>query len=429
MSLDLHFPLKGYYLNKHIFIVFRGARGCHVPFCFSHVRQQRASLQAGCSHGAASGPGRPSTAPAQRRGGEPAGSRTPEAWADRRSRRDSRYHGHRAHRSAEGRADPARVNAPGSRLWEPALPGPVGRHGAGQAAAPCTGPRRGGRLGAARPAAGTERGLPPRPAKCAARALPPTPPNTPSPPLGPAPPAPRAPRSPGRGAFAISGLPAPGQAVAGRVSCSPAGPSRRAGTPRPAAPSAPGGGPAPPTRLRRRETRPGGAAVPCRAAPFPPAAHPPPLKAQRAARESPGDAAARRRPWRAMGEARAEARPRDSPSPPAHRARPAAARSRSPRCPQPARPAALRRRLSLPPCPRPPGVTFALLPAAERPGAGRRLRASVAAAAPAAQTAPAGGWAGFNRKKLLGTAKPCQCSGQTAARPFKSAVGELLARC
>lgn len=98
-----------------------------------------------------------------------------------------------------------------------------------------------------------------------------------SPPLGPAPPAARAPRSPGRGAFAISGLPAPGQAVAGRVSCSPAGPSRRAGTPRPAAPSAPGGGPAPPTRLRRRETRPGGAAVPCRAVPPRPprAAHPP----------------------------------------------------------------------------------------------------------------------------------------------------------
>lgn len=82
VSLDLHFPLKGYYPNKHVFIVFRGARGCHVPFCFSHVRQQRASLQAGCSHGAASGTGRLSTAPAQHRGGEPAGSRTPAAWAD-----------------------------------------------------------------------------------------------------------------------------------------------------------------------------------------------------------------------------------------------------------------------------------------------------------------------------------------------------------
>lgn len=67
--------------------------------------------------------------------------------------------------------------------------------------------------------------------------------------------------SPRRRAFSISGLPAPGQAVVGRVSCSPAGPSRCAGTPCPTAPSARGGGSAPPH----------------------PAAQPPPLKAQRAA--------------------------------------------------------------------------------------------------------------------------------------------------
>lgn len=64
------------------------------------------------------------------------------------------------------------------------------------------------------------------------------------------------------------------------------------------------------------------------------------------------------------------ARPPTGPAQPQPRA--AAARSRSTRCPRPARPAALRRRLSLPPCPRPPGVTSGLQPAAERPGAGRR---------------------------------------------------------
>lgn len=64
-------------------------------------------------------------------------------------------------------------------------------------------------------------------------------------------PAGRAQHSPARGAFAISRLSARSQAVGGRVRCSAAGPSRRASTPRSTAPSAPGGGPAPPTRLRR----------------------------------------------------------------------------------------------------------------------------------------------------------------------------------